>query len=204
MIKLKLKIFSFYYLGNDFEKHFKEYTINKSYDDNKTFNEILKKIHNKYKINNDSFENYFIPHLTELLWKQYFSDKVCFQIDIMDENYYKLKLYELEKQFNISTLEIPIFLNYDAIGKAIGKIEGIKIFFHLDEKDLHHNPHVHCTYSGDETRVEIETLKVLDKPFKKSKMKAIKRFLIDNREELLNYWNETIIKGQSIELKIEI
>ena len=204
MIKLKLKVVSFYYLGKNYEKHFKEYKINVEYDDNMVFDEVLKEIHKKYKINNKTFENYFIPHLTELLWKQYFSDWICYHIDDNDEDYYKLKLYELEKQFNISKIEIPILLNYDGIGKAIGTVEGVKMYFHLDEKDLHHNPHIHCKYSGEETRVEIETLKSLDKPFKKSKMDAVKKVLLEHQEELLNYWNKAIIDGQPIELNIEI
>lgn len=204
MIKLKIKVLSFYYLDKSFKKYFKEYNINTSFDENKTFGEVLNIIHNKYKIDNVLFENYFIPHLTELLWKQYFSDEICYHIDDKDEDYFNLTLYEMEKQFNISMLEIPVLLNYDGIGKAIGTVEGIKLYFHLDEKDLHHNPHIHCKYSGNETRVEIETLKVLDRPFKKSKMDIVKQFIMEHQEELLNYWDKAIINGQSIELNIEI
>lgn len=204
MIKLKIDILSFYYLDKNFNKHFKEYNIVEDFDENITFGDLIKNLHNRYKINNGSFENYFIPYLTGLLWNQYFSEEICGQINDRDEDYYKLKLCELEKQFNISKLNIPLYLNYDGIGKAIGTIEGIKLYFHLDEKDLHHNPHIHCMYSGIETRIEIGTLKVLDKPFKKSKMDIAKQFIIDNREDLLNYWDKVVINGQSIELNIEI
>lgn len=204
MINIKFKVLSFYYSENNTEKNYREYIVNESYDNNMIFEDVLKKIHDKYKINNGLVENYFIPHITELFWKQFFSEKICYRIDDKDEDYYKLKIYELEKYFNISKLEIPVCLNYDGIGRVIGEIEGIKLFFHLNEKDLHHKPHVHCSYSGDETRIEIETLKVLDKPFKKTKIDVAKKYISDNKEELLNYWDRVIINGQPFELKIDL
>ena len=204
MIELKLKVRSFYYLKENFKKIYREYNIIEKYDDDITLNEVLRQIFNKYKIDNGKFENYFIPYLADIILEQFFSKKICHMIDIKDAEYLELKLIELEKQFNISQIEIPIYLNYDGIGKSIGVKEGISFIFHFDEKDIHHNPHIHCKYSGKETRIEIETLKVLDKPFKKSKIDVAKKFIEENREELLDYWDKVIMNGQSIELKIDI
>lgn len=170
--------------------------MNKSYDDNIIFEEALNNIHNKYKINNGSFENYYGNNI--------FLMKYVIILMIRKKTILNLNYMVWKKQFNISKLEIPVFLNYDGIGKAIGTIKGIKLYFHLNEKDLHHNSHIHCKYSEKETKVEIETLNVLDKPFKKSKMDVIKKFLSKHKEELLNYWYKVIIDEQPIELKIEI
>ncbi len=204
MIMLHIKLLSFYYLDNNFKKKFSSFDILDEYDENLTFNDVLFLLYNKYKIDNNYFSNFFIPHLTELLWGQFFPKKVCYQIDDNDNDYLKLKLCDLERQFNISKLDIPVYLNYDGIGKAIGMVDGIKFFFHFNEKDLHHKPHIHCSYSGIETRIEIDTLEILDTPFKKSKMDKAVDFVREHQKELLNYWNKAIINGEAIKLNIII
>ncbi len=204
MINLNFEVFSFYYPNNNERQKYKKYVVYREYDKNLTLYDVLLDLHSKYKIDNGMYENYFIPHINELMWKQYFSKDICNMIDNSESEYYKLTLAEIEKQFNISSMVIPVYLNLDGIGKAIGIKEGVKFFFHFNEKDLHHKPHVHCEYSGHETRIEIKTLKVLDKPFKKSKMKVAFEFIEKNREELLNYWERTIINGESVELYVVI
>lgn len=204
MIKLKFNVCSFYCPSENAKQQCKKYSVLESYDENRIFSDIMLEIHSKYKIDNGKYENYFIPHLTELMWGQYFSKEICYAIDNSEEEYYKIKLCDLEKQFNISGMIIPVYLNYDGIGKAIGAVEGIKLYFHFNEKDLHHRPHIHCKYSGIETRIEIDTLKALDKPFKKSKMKVALETIEKHKVELLNYWEKAIINGEPIELNIEI
>ena len=63
-----------------------------------------------------------------------------------------------------STLGISI-----GIGGILGEREGIKFIFHTREKDLHNIPHIHCEYSGEEFRVNLYTLEIMDDSFKSRK-----------------------------------
>lgn len=204
MIKLKFNVCSFYCPSENAKQQCKKYSISKSYDENRIFGDVLLEIHNKYKIDKKIKGEYFIPQLKELMWTQHFSYSLCYDIDISTEEYLKLKLCDLEKQFNISGKVIPLYINYTAIGGTVGNVKGVRIYFNLDERDRHHNPHVHCEYSGDTTRIEIKTLKVLDEPFKRSKMDIAIDYITNHREELLNYWEKVIIDGEPIKLNISI
>ena len=204
MIKLNFDIMSFCDFKPNWNKNYKEYKVSYVYPNDMILKDVLLELYNQYRIENGNIENYFIPHITELLWGRFFSKDVCYQIIDSYDSYLDLCLDDLEKQFEISHIVIPLFLDYDGIGRSIGDVEGVRIFFHLNEKDLHHNPHVHCFYSGDEVRIEIDSLKILDKPFKKSKMDVAIDFIKKNQDEMLNYWDKVVVNGQSIELNIEL
>lgn len=169
MIKLHFDIISFYYKNGSYRNH-KRYDVKKEYDETMTLNDVVLELYDEYKLENKHIENQLIPRMNELFWKKYFPAELCWKLDIDDKEYLNASIGDLEKQFSISKITIPLCLNLDGIGKSAGNTEGVKLYFHHNESDIHHKPHIHCWYSGDETRIEIETLKVLDKPFKKAKM----------------------------------
>lgn len=204
MIKLNFDIYSFFYDINNKEKNYKNYKISEEVEENKTLNEVVKKLYDKYQIKCDMVDNYYMPNIDDLLWSQYFAKEVYYHIEVDYEDYLNVKITDLDKQFNISKLVIPLWFNRDGIGRAVGVIHGVELYFHSNEKDLHHKPHIHCKYGEDETRVEIKTLKILDKPLKKSKMKPVIEFIIDHQKELIDYWDRVIVNGESIKFKIEI
>ena len=71
--------------------------MNKSYDDNIIFEEALNNIHNKYKINNGSFENYYGNNI--------FLMKYVIILMIRKKTILNLNYMVWKKQFNISKLE---------------------------------------------------------------------------------------------------
>ena len=203
MLELSFDIISFYYKKGSY-RNYQKYSIKRSFDKNLKLNDIIINLWNEYKLDNGNIENQYIPHIEELLWEKYFSKQLCWDIDIEYSVYINTKIEDLEKQFNISDITIPLCLNMDGIGKSVGNKEGVKLYFHHNESDRHNKPHIHCWYSGIETRIEIKTLKVLNKPFKKSKMDIAIEFIREHQEELLNYWNKAVVNGETIPFKVEL
>ena len=113
-------------------------------------------------------------------------------------------IIDLEKQFEISTITLPIGINMEGMGKTGGIVEGVKFYFHHNESDIHHEPHIHCSYSGEEISVEFETLKVTGEPFKKTKMDVVFKVITEHKQELRNYWNKAVVNGESIPFKLEL
>lgn len=100
-------------------------------------------------------------------WKQYFNENICNSLEFTFEDYKNSSLSELEVQFKITKLKFPILLNCEAgRGAAVAEKSGIKFFFHTNEKDIHHRPHIHCKYSGEEMRIDLINKTVIDKPLK--------------------------------------
>ena len=205
MILLTFKIFSIFH-GNENEKRkCTEYHISKRYDDNKTLREVLKEIYYKYdqhngKYNKDWENRCDIFNINELLWKQYFGDEITSKIDYTFSDYKKETIGDLNNQFNICNIEIPVVLNKEK-GVSVGSDEGIDFFFHTRE-DNHNNPHIHCKYSGKTISIDLNTLKVLNGSFKKNKIDFALKKIKENQTDLLNYWNNVVKKGESIKFKM--
>lgn len=209
MINLNFRIISYYFDSKTFDQKYVKINLSANYNGNKKLKNILKELYFSYGINNDYWNNDWeshcnIFHINELLWSQFFDEDIIYDLEFSQEYYNNFKIGDLEKQFHISNIKIPVYLNSDGMGKAVGTIEGISFFFHMDEKDVHHIPHIHCQYSGIETRINLETLEVMDKPFKKSKMKIALKKIQKNQSELINYWNEVVVKGETLEFKMVI
>ena len=118
-----------------------------------------------------------------------------------EEDVLKTKIKALNDRFEIGkkTLEI---LHIEGIGNTSGDIEGIKFFFHPNEHQ-HHRRHIHCEYSGDEIRVDLDTLEVIDgKPFRKTKMKKALYYIKKNQEELINEWDKSVKYGEPFSYKL--
>lgn len=209
MINLNFKIISCYCDSETLEQKYVIINLSDDYNSKKKLENILKEIYITYGINNENWSGTWKDHcdifyINNLFWKQYFTDDIISDLKYTQDDYRKMKIEDLEKQFHISNLLIPVYLNYDGKGGTVGDTEGIKFFFHSNEKDIHHIPHIHCKYSGIETRVNLETLEIMDKPFKKSKMKIAIKKIKKNQLGLINYWNKVVINGETLEFEMDI
>ena len=93
----------------------------------------------------------------------------------------------------------------EGIGGVLGEREGVKFFFHTREKDLPNIPHIHCEYSGEEFRVNLYTLEIMDKSFKSGKKTKLAIGVVSkNRDEFIRIWNLAVVKGLPFEFKGEI
>ncbi len=203
MIRLRFNIESFYW-NDDYTQVSIKHRVVKSYPEETTFKKVLLKLYEEFGINNSKKKNYFINDLNKTFWKKHFKKSIYNHIDYELVDYEKLSIIELENQFEISKLCFNLVINLDGIGACVGEKQGIRFEFHYNEKDIHHNAHIHCTYSGITTRVELKTLRILDKPFKKSKMDRAIDLIKKNQDALLDYWEKSVIKGESIKFKMEI
>lgn len=200
MVKLKFKIES-YYSNN---RKFKIIYISNNYDDTLKLSDILKSCYKKYGIDNKEEYNIDIFNINKLFWHKHFSDSIIANLEYNLSDYENLTLKQLEKQFSISNLEIPLCLNYNDAGRSVGDSNGISFYFHSNEKDLHHVPHIHCKYSGIETRINIANLTVIDRPFKKNKMDYALNIVKENQKDLLLYWQKVIIDGESLKFNLKL
>lgn len=209
MINLKFKIISCYYDSKTLEQKYVIIKLSNDYNNKEKLENILKELYTTYGINNQNWRGSWKNHcdifdINNLFWKQYFTSDIISDLKYTQDDYRKMKIEDLEKQFHVSNILIPVHLNYDGKGGAVGDAEGIKFFFHTNEKDIHHKPHIHCKYSGIETRVNLLTLEIMDKPFKKSKMKIAINKIKRNQVELINYWNKVVINGETLDFEMDI
>lgn len=209
MINLNFRIISCYCDSETLVQKYVIINLSNDYNNKKKLENILKEIYITYGINNENWSGTWKDHcgifyINNLFWKQYFTDDIISDLKYTQADYRKMKIEDLEKQFHISKILIPVYLNYDGKGGTVGDTEGIKFFFHYNEKDIHHIPHIHCKYSGIETRVNLETLEIMDKPFKKSKMKIAIEKIKKNQSGLINYWNKVVINGETLGFEMDI
>lgn len=156
----------------------------------------------KYKVDIDE-HNILIsnPNLFEYIYK--------FKGIEYEPSVFEYENYEIEKldnQFDISKKNLALLLDY-GIGSDIGRCKGVHLFFHTNEKDIHHQPHIHCRCSSEEFRVCLNSLKIMnkDKPFKNKKRTELALELVKlNQDELIKYWNDVVIHGETVKLKIYI
>lgn len=183
------------------------YECTETYNKNVTFEDILFDLYGKYSqykyervlnsdcacavvVNYNLFDiNYHFVGLTP-------------EPEVFD--YYHIPIGKLEEQFYISKAVFEVVLDLE-IGGTVGEYRGINFFFHTNEKDIHHIPHIHCKYSGEEFRVNLITLDILDKAFKNNKYTKIAIDVIKtNRLELLRYWEKVVLKGESVKFKMYV
>lgn len=131
----------------------------------------------------------------------------CFKsilFDYNEDDVMNTKIGALEEYFKIS--ERILSLHYvDGIGGTLGESEGIRYFFHTREKDLHNIPHIHCEYSGEEFRVNLYTLEIMDNSFKsKKKTKLAIDVVSKNKDEFIRIWDLAVVKGLPFKFKGEI
>ena len=175
-----------------------------SFDSNITLKKALKVLYNELEI--DSLKrqkllsknaNFFIIN------NDFFSLEFGFTMfEPEDFDASNCFLSDLENQFNISHHVLEVLVG-GGIGGGVGDYHGIHFFFHTNEKDLHHNPHIHCKYSGEEIRIDLNKLMIMDKCFKNNRINKLALICVKkNQEQLIRYWNDVVIKGEKIKFKM--
>ena len=183
--------------------------LSEYYDGNIKFNELVEMLMEKYMLKTkENIKEYscYILGLDSVLWSDYFSFSNGFY---PEKTYYlnplllKIELWKLNKQFNLSNKTFELSICGPGVGGEVGNCVGIKFFFHTNEKDIHNKPHIHCKYSGEEIRIDLETLTIMDKPFKnKAKNKKVLEVIKLNQEGLINYWNKVVVNGEYMKFKM--
>lgn len=205
MILLNFEIFSIYYNKQRERDHIIT-NLSKEYSEDKTLREVLHEIYLEYnkveKNNNVDWEGYCdIFRINEFFWGQFFDKEFAANMEYSFLDYKDMTIGDLNKQFKITNMIIPVVLNKDK-GAGVGDEEGIEFFFHTNEKDIHHRRHIHCKYAETTTRVDLDTLEPIDEPFKKSKMKFAIKMIKENQKDLQNYWDTVVVKGETIKFKM--
>lgn len=204
MIKLKFKIIMYKYDSKGFIVKKRKYK--NLYAEDLKLNDVLDEI--LIKFNEDTelqHHSAVIIDIQDILWGKYFkiNSEQAFADERIREDYYEYKLIDLCKQFKFDSKRIEVSIN-PPIGGYVGANRGIHYFFHTNEKDIHHIPHIHVKYGNVEFRVNLITLEILDKKtFKNPKKTAIALKMIElNQKELINYWNKVVVNGESIKFKM--
>lgn len=197
LINLEVSIQYNAHLDNE---EIKDYSFSEEIDENYTLKEAIESIYKLHNIELTEFQkNHKLSYLTNYL----FSKLHGFYIEYDYNDAINTKIGLLNDVFNISNNTLRIYY-IDGIGATSGEFEGIKFIIHTDEKDIHHNKHVHCEYSGEEMRVELETLNILDKPFtNKKKVKRALELIKNNKDGLIEMWDKLVIKGEPFKFNME-
>lgn len=143
-------------------------------------------------------------NIIDITWGKYFSDDIISKMEITIPSE---KVKDLDNQFNISHDIIELFVNFPGIGAVVGETDGITFFFHTDEKDVHQGtPHIHLKYQGEEYRVDLTTISIMDKKDFKNpgKRKIALKCIKQNQSDLINYYNKVAIKHESCKFKMEL
>ena len=187
------------------EKHM---YLQKIYDANLTLKQVLVEIYHEYGEDEEEKKSVglsehqiliYDPNLFDISYS--FKD-LDFEPDVYEYENYKLK--DLEKQFSISKNIFILYID-PGIGGDVGRCRGIHFFFHTNEKDIHHKPHIHCKCGGEEFRIDLLNLKLLDRPFKNKKRTKLAIDLVRiNQSEFIKYWNEVVVNGETVKLKMYI
>ena len=123
-----------------------------------------------------------------------------FEPEDYDVNNYLLR--DLEDQFKLSHHVLEVLVG-GGIGGGVGDYHGIHFFFHTNEKDRHNKPHIHCKYSGEELRIDLNRLTIMDKEFKNNRINKLAIECVrKNQDSLIKYWNEVVIKGEKVKFKM--
>ena len=200
MPKLKFKIITYDY--TDFIKE--NYLFDEDfYSDNLSLEEVINSVLKKNNIN--IVKCLTILNFDEITWGQYF--KNCDYEGLHDErteyDYYNYKIKKLCEQFHLENQMIILAVN-PPIGADMGRNRGIHYFFHTNERDIHHVPHIHVKSGNIEYRVNLNTLEIMDKIIFKNprKNKLALNTIRDHQQDLLNYWNKVVVNGESIKYKM--
>ncbi len=182
-----------------------EHYYSNDYDDRTRLKAILNEIAKKYDKESQT-HRVIICNFKNILWDKYFNNINC-ENGLIDErsidNYYDYKIGDLCKQFDVENTTLKVLVN-PPFGDGVGRAKGIHYFFHTNEKDIHHIPHIHVKSGDIEFRINLQTLQIIDnKTFKNpKKTKEAVLMVKNNQKELLNYWEKVVIKGEKIKFKM--
>lgn len=186
----------------------KEKCLQKAYDANLTLNQVLVEIYHEYSEDEETKKSIGLHSHDILIYDanlfdiNYSFKNLEFEPNVYEYENYKLK--DLEKQFSISKKQLTLYID-PPIGGDVGRCRGIHFFFHTNEKDIHHKPHIHCKCGGEEFRIDLLNLKLLDRPFKNKKRTKLAIDLVRiNQSEFIKYWKEVVVNGETVKLKMYI
>lgn len=191
---------------------YKTYICKKSYDDNWTFKMILYDLYKEYSqykdeylenVDNDSYSvnaGIVNDNLFAINYKIFGMIPECSMYE-----YKNIPIKELEKQFGISKTVFEVRLDLEA-GGTVGECDGIRFFFHSNENSGHHDAHIHCEYSGEVISISLTNFDILSgRGFSNRKRTKLALDLIElNQENLLKYWNDVVVNGESVKFKMYI
>ena len=80
---------------------------------------------------------------------------------------------------------------------VISMFYGIIVSMYFFDNQIHHKPHIHVRYQGDEVVLEIPTGEVLEGSIPKSRMKLIQAWIEIHKDELMADW-ELASNGQEV------
>lgn len=185
------------------ESQYTIHHVNEIADGNEMFGNFLKFIARKY----NSYKHLLFRLLNgnELIWKEYFSEEIIDHLFINNEHddylygladLGSIKISDLVINFKIDKKTIRLGINGPDLGAEVGSCEGISFIIHTRETSRHHLKHIHCVYSGEEVEINLETCEFIGDQFKnhKKSRRALKIVQI-NQGQLINYWDEVVVKG---------
>ena len=196
-----------YFLMYEFLRK-KAFPIVLYFDENMTLKEVFQYIENKFSKKGLSVH---CSNMKYLLFRSYFRDDFIKNIDdgsFLDpnSNAYQITVDELKNLCNYSSFLIGIVYNvYGGFGKTVGEENGIKYYFHNNEKNIHiDSPHIHCSYSGETIRISLTNGKVLDNQHFKSpaKTRQAVNYVKDHKNELFEFWLNVVDKDNDFNKKI--
>lgn len=176
--------------------------LSEEIDENIMFYDAIKKLLDK---NNVFYSQIFIKDLKKLTWGKFINDERLLDevFGGNDEDFSNLNysLKDIQSAFKLFDNKLTIIAQELGIGGIVGNVKGIKFYINNNEKDRHEfEPHVHCKFGKEETRIRIDTLEVMkkDRPFKNSKkMKIAINCIKKYQKGLLDYYNLFAIKGDN-------
>lgn len=155
----------------------------------KYYNNVVREVVGELEYQPDSID-LFWKSTIRMLWERnhlYDSTKGRFYLLRADGNLLQIKPFmplEDEKEVIYSESTIP----YNAY--RFIKCDGIDYIFHTDERNHLYDPHVHATYNGKDISISLKSLKTYGTLDNRSKENIAKKYVKDNKDDLLKMWNE--------------
>ncbi len=151
---LKFKVIIYFYKNDHIIENIKSVDI--EYYDYETLNDIFSKI--MFGVYGEDNHSVYFEGLSKILWENYFPKLYKLFDERLEDKYYDYSIKKLKKQFDFGKKRYKIMID-PPIGGDVGYNRGIHFFFHLNEKDIHHEPHIHVKHGEIEFRVNLITFR---------------------------------------------
>lgn len=91
------------------------------------------------------------------------------------------------------------------IGATGAYYNGYRLLIHSDEQIHRFLPHVHVECGSGDTRINLNTLEIMDKDIFNSKKdkKKVLSYLRNNQEKWIGYYKSIVVEGKDSNIKIE-
>ena len=146
-----------------------------------------------------------VEKLYEKTWNKIFSEDITKYMDYGCKCDFIMPHYsiiDMQNFFHFFDEKMVIINSMGGFGRLVDEIEGIKFTIHSNEGDRHpYEPHIHCEYGDEEFRLRLDNLTVMnkDKVFKnRKKTRLAKKWVMERKDKLLEYYNNFAIKGKTI------